>query len=372
MAKIKKYIKKDGSTAYMFNTYVGIDPKTGKTKRTTRRGFKTQKEAKLALARIEVGEDQPQTKTEKLTYEAVYKRWFKNYKETVTEYTAQGAETFFRCHILPLLGDKIIDKITYDDCQSAVITWHKKLQQFYTIKGYASRVFKYARKNKWVSENPFDDVDMPKKHAKKKKESDQFYTKNELNAFLAWAHENLSTSDITAFRVLSFTGLRKGELRALTWSDIDLKSMSIDINKAVKGSEKIGPTKNDASTRVIGIDEETTAILKRWRLEQRKDFLKRGISINRSQFVFTDEENKTFMYRDHLRDMMKKYPEKQIDIHGFRHTHATLLLDAGVNYKDVQARLGHKSADMTMNVYAHPIQNDQQITAKFTQYLNTI
>lgn len=148
--------------------------------------------------------------------------------------------------------------------------------------------------------------------------------------------------------------------------------MSIDINKAVKGSEKIGPTKNDTSTRVIGIDEETTAILKRWRLEQRKDFLKRGISINRSQFVFTDEENKTFMYRDHLRDMMKKYPEKQIDIHGFRHTHATLLLDAGVNYKDVQARLGHKSADMTMNVYAHPIQNDQQITAKFTQYLNTI
>ncbi|EOX2929186.1 Arm DNA-binding domain-containing protein [Enterococcus faecalis] len=49
MATIKKYTKKDGSTAYMFNAYLGIDPLTGKSKRTTRRGFKTQKEANLLL-----------------------------------------------------------------------------------------------------------------------------------------------------------------------------------------------------------------------------------------------------------------------------------------------------------------------------------
>ena len=54
MASIKKYIKKDGSTAYMFNAYLGVDPSTGKSKRTTRRGFRTQKEAKLALSRLEL------------------------------------------------------------------------------------------------------------------------------------------------------------------------------------------------------------------------------------------------------------------------------------------------------------------------------
>ena len=57
MASIKKYTKKDGSTAYMFNAYLGVDPVTGKSRRTTRRGFRTQKEAKLALSRLELEVD---------------------------------------------------------------------------------------------------------------------------------------------------------------------------------------------------------------------------------------------------------------------------------------------------------------------------
>uniref|UniRef100_UPI003AF32049 tyrosine-type recombinase/integrase n=1 Tax=Tetragenococcus halophilus TaxID=51669 RepID=UPI003AF32049 len=57
--------------------------------------------------------------------------------------------------------------------------------------------------------------------------------------------------------------------------------------------------------------------------------------------------------------------------HGFRHTHATLSLESGVNYKDVQRRLGHASSDMTMNVYAHSVGNDKQTSLKFATYLST-
>src|SRR5699024_7667817 len=127
-------------------------------------------------------------------------------------------------------------------------------------------------------------------------------------------------------------------------------------------------TKNTSSERVLSLDPMTVSILKKWKLEQRKEFLKLGITINNDQFIFSDEYNTSCMIRDHLRDMMKKYPGKKITIHGFRHTHATLLLEAGANYKDVQDRLGHSTAEMTINVYAHSVKNDDQLI----RLLNTI
>lgn len=377
MAEIKKYTKKDGSTAYMFNAYLGVNPKTGKPKRTTRRGFSTSKEAKLALARLELGEDEPTPKNEiqkkYTTFKDVYETWYTIYKETVSPYTAECTARYFKNHILPALGNKVIDQITYNDCQLAVIKWAKTQKRFSTYKDYASKVMKYARKNKWINYNPFDDVDMPKKWEENKKETDKFYTKEELNTFLNWAQSNLSYQDFTAFRVLAYSGVRKGELRALLWDDVDFKANTIDINKAIRmkeGKEYVGQTKNDPSMRIIGLDDVTIKILKKWNLEQRKYFLKRGISINKKQYIFSWEDNQTFMPYYRLSNVFKKYPGKKISIHGFRHTHATLSLDAGVKPKDVQARLGHIKSDMTMNVYAHPVENNKEITQKFVDYLN--
>lgn len=377
MAKIKEYTKKDGSTAYMFNAYVGINPETGKAKRTTRRGFKTSKEARLALARLELGVDKPNPKNQiqkkYTTFKDVYEMWFEIYKRTnLSEHTIVGTERFFRLYILPEIGEKVIDTITFNDCQKAVLNWADKTVKVTTIKSYATRVFKYARKNGLIVYNPFEDVEMPEKVKPNKKESEQFYTKKELNDFLSWAENNLLYGDYAAFRLLAFTGLRKGELRALQWNDLNSKTIKLDINKAVKAKrvgEKIGPTKNDASARLIGLDDDTIKVLRKWKLEQQKYFLKRGMSLKENQFIFPDENNTTFMYRDHLRDVMKKYPGKKITIHGFRHTHATLSLDAGIYYKDVQKRLGHRTAEMTMNVYAHAIGDDTKITKTFADYI---
>lgn len=213
---------------------------------------------------------------------------------------------------------------------------------------------------------------MPERSKPIKKETEQFYTKKELNDFLMWCESNLFYGDFAAFRLLAFSGLRKGELRALQWKDFDFKTMQLDVSKAIKvqrEGEKIGPTKNDASTRSISLDEDTTKVLRKWKLEQQKYFLKRGILLKKDQLIFSDEENTTFMYRDHLRDAMKKYPSKKITVHGFRHTHATLSLDAGIHYKDVQKRLGHKTADMTMNVYAHAVGDDTKIVKAFAEYI---
>src|SRR5699024_7106663 len=145
--------------------------------------------------------------------------------------------------------------------------------------------------------------------------SDKFYTKKELLDFLKWAHENLNFMDFTAFYLLAITGLRKGELRALVWNDIDFKTGTLSINKAIKtigNTEKIGVTKNESSIRIISLDEISLSLLTK--LKEKST----------NQLIFTNETNDSFMYRDHLRDMMKKYPNKKITIHGFRHTNATL------------------------------------------------
>ncbi|HIY57994.1 MAG TPA: site-specific integrase [Candidatus Tetragenococcus pullicola] len=372
MANIKKYTKKDGSTAYQFSVYLGVDEKTGKKKRTTRRGFPSKKEAKLALARLELGEDTPESKSYKkyTTFKDVYEMWLPIYSSKVSDATLFNTKNFFKNYILPDFGKMPIRTITLNDCQQAVLRWSEHTVKFKIIKNYTQQVFNYARKNNFIESDPFAEVELPTiKKIGNKKDADKFYTRDELNAFLDWAHARLTFSDFTAFRLMAYTGIRKGELRALTWHDINFKTGTIDINKAIKGNETLGTTKNTSSERVLSLDKETLKVLKKWQLNQRKEFLKRGISVNENQYIFTDEFNQSYMYRDHLRDMMKKYPGKKITIHGFRHTHATLLLNAGANYKEVQSRLGHATADMTMNVYVHSMAKEDKSSKLFANYL---
>ena len=83
MATIKKYTKKDGSTAYMFQMYLGIDPLTGKERRTTKRGFKTQKEAKLAASRLEhqvAKQGVPTQKQKIMTFGEIYDLFIPTYE----------------------------------------------------------------------------------------------------------------------------------------------------------------------------------------------------------------------------------------------------------------------------------------------------
>src|SRR5699024_10407624 len=101
MANIKKYTKKDGSTAYQFSVYLGVDEKTGKKKRTTRRGFRTKKEAKQSLARLELGVDAPKSKNYKkyITFREVYELWWENYTQKgLKPSTVDKTSLYFRVH----------------------------------------------------------------------------------------------------------------------------------------------------------------------------------------------------------------------------------------------------------------------------------
>ncbi len=377
MAIIKSYEKKDGSAAYQFSVYLGVDEETGKKKRTTRRGFKTKKEAKRALARLEAGVDVPQNKTKKqpkyTTFCDVYAIWWETYiQKGLKLSTVARTENYFKCHILPILGDKVITALTPLDCQKAVNGWSKELIDFAPYKAYASQVLRFAKDTlQLIDSNPMDVVEMPRKRKSKKADSDKYYTEAELTAFLTWLKTNRPEKEFVLFRLLAFTGLRKAELCALTWDDIDFVQSTLRVNKALMRVEKVtyvADPKTEKSKRTIAMDAKTLRILKKWKWTQKKDFLREGIIVksDSDQYLFTNQTN-GLLYDSYLRDVIERYPGKQLTPHGFRHTHATLLLNNGVSANDVANRLGHATVKMTLDVYGHASKDDQFIADRFVK-----
>lgn len=164
MAYIKQYEKKNGEKAYWFKYYAGTDPFTKKKHYVTRRGFKTEKEAKLALAKIQLDvEDRGYKKLETNLFEDVYKLWFEQHQNSVREITASRTADLFRLHILPKFGNIPVTKITTLFCQRSLNYWHSYYSKFKTLKSYTQQVLDFAIAMDLISNNPMKNTLMSKK-----------------------------------------------------------------------------------------------------------------------------------------------------------------------------------------------------------------
>ena len=383
MAQIKKYTKKDGSKAYMFNLYLGTDPVTGKQRRTTRRGFRTMAEAKTALSRLELEVMEnglPTSKRKIMTFEEVYKLWFEQHKATVKESSAYIHNTIIKVQVLPYFGTLRVDKIDTVYCQKQVNRIFKTLKNYNSAINLIRRIFDYAKVMKQIKTNPMNDVIIPKKR-KTLDDTDKpvnFYTKEQLRTFLETLKEHAPYQMYVAFRVMAFTGMRKGELAALKWSDVDFENGTISINKTVAfnnaGKFHIQTPKTRKSIRTISIDDTTLNALKTWKNELRKELFKQGQNIDKGDgFIFhTQKGNFIIKYIDKfLPSFLKKYNLPPIKPHGFRHTHASLLFESGASIKEFQDRLGHENIKTTMDIYTHVTKSAREKTAeKFAKYID--
>lgn len=112
-----------------------------------------------------------------------------------------------------------------------------------------------------------------------------------------------------------------------------------------------------------------------WKLEQKTIFLRLGINVKKEeQLVFSNEKNEAY-YIDYLNNFLKKFLKEnnfdKISVHGFRHTHCSLLFESGATIKEVQDRLGHTDIKTTMDIYTHVTEKAKEETAqKFASYIN--
>lgn len=362
---IESYTLKNGQKLYRFKFYVGVDPLTGKEMRTTRSGFKTKKEAELALARIKVEIDKGSFRKKRAeTYQDVYDLWIEHYENKVEESTFVKTIGLFKNHILPAFSKYKIDKINVDVCQQQVDEWAKKLVKFRTVKTYAAKVMDFAIRHGYIQNNPFNLIEMPKgrkkSQADKEEEIENFYTREQLIKFLKCMEQESNYKAFTLFQLLANSGMRRGEALALTWKDVNFKTNEVRINKALsrgKGSKLYVKDTKTGDSRVIKMDPQSMAILSEWKKRQKKEYFAVGINTTQvKQLVFSNENNDFLQLtkpRKWLVHVLNKYNLPKITTHGFRHTHCSLLLQAGIKIKEVQDRLGHSDIQTTMNIYAH-------------------
>jgi integrase len=367
----------------MFKEYLGMNPNTKEPVRVTRRGFKTEKEAKIALARVQIEFEERDwaaelaeiEKEKKYTFEEIYWNWLEEYQTTVKPSSLLKTERLFHNHLIPAFGDKYIDEITPMMAQEQMNEWHKEFVRARMMMNYVGSIFDYAMRLQIVSMNPTKLIRKPVVIQEVKEDEDlNFYDKEELKEFLAMAEKLPNKRAYTYFRLLAFTGMRNGEVLALKWSDVDIVNKTLNINKGVSRKETglyVHTPKTPSSIRRISIDDKTIEIL--------NDFMKETNS-EKDDLIFRNENNKLLtqsksrkwliLTQDKI-DENRKENMKRITIHGFRHTHASLLFEAGASIKDVQVRLGHSDIQTTMDVYTHVSKAaKEQLAEKFNSFID--
>ena len=382
MTNVNKYLDKNGNTRYQFQLYMGIDPQTGNKKRTRRRGFRTKKEATLALSRLTLElESKGSLPTENnILFSEVYSEWYEQYINTVRESTWNRTAGMFNNHILPEFGNKRIRTITIAQCQTALNKWFKAVSRNYKRwYNYVIQIFEFALKRGYIERNIAKLVTMPKKAELSGDRPVNFWSRDELQHFFNCIDSKHELEKYTLFRVLAFTGIRRGECLALTWNDIDFSNSTMRINKTLtqgkNGKQIIQAPKTTHGRRTIDLDPDTLATLKEWRKEQRERYLMLGFNtMQKEQLIFANNKNKFKSLNTPakwLSKVIKEYDLKSITIHGFRHTHASALFSAGASIKEVQTRLGHSDVQTTLNIYTHVTkEQNKEAVQKLANYLN--
>lgn len=185
------------------------------------------------------------------------------------------------------------------------------------------------------------------------------------------------------FNLAVYSGLRKGELLALQWSDIDFKADVVRVSKAVtlaEGKPVVKAPKTRTSHRTVSIPHSVTERLQRLRTEQLKYRLSVGDYWQGNDWVFTQDNGKMMNYStpyQALQDIIRRHnagkePDKQLPLipfHGLRHTSATLLIASKQDMKTVSSRLGHAQTSTTMNIYAHALQESDRKAANALENL---
>lgn len=229
-----------------------------------------------------------------------------------------------------------------------------------------------------LASNPADKAKPPAARAAKSPEIHP-WSGPQLSTFLTWCRER-GAAHATAYHVLAYTGMRRGELLALRWRDLDMDAGRLAVRRSV-GVVKVkgqpsqvleGPTKS-SRPRVIDLDPDTVALLKAWRVERgelalqlaRHDALIFGTL--EGEHLHPERFSARFVEKlDQCRRKVEGEPPPRIRLHDLRHTHASLLLAAGEQVKVVSERLGHASVAITHDIYEHVMPGRQaEAAARF-------
>src|SRR5699024_2728433 len=260
-----------------------------------------------------------------------------------------------------------ITDITHYMYQNLLIDLDKRGYARTTISGVntcANMIFKYAKRNKLIKENPREDAIVPKKKVSIKdleensiKES--YFESEELDKFLNAVLTVGLDLDKEWFFTLAFSGMRPGELVALKKSDLDINKNTIRISKTLYSEnnnmkEYVLDTTKTNRSRIIDMDESIMKMLKQ--LVRSNDLHKikyRTVieDFHDEDFVFQRKIGYAFLTKKRLSKVTKI--EKKWNPHNFRHKHISMMTEAGAELSTIMERVGHIDLNTTFKIYTH-------------------
>jgi integrase len=227
------------------------------------------------------------------------------------------------------------------------------------------RAFEDAVRRRNLAINPVDLADAPSASAAKAPEM-KVWSIEELRAFL----EHVRSDRLQGAYVLAgLTGMRRGEILGLRWSDVNLDQALLDIRQTlivIDYKIRLSEPKTKRSRRTIPVDPATVAALKNWRSVQAHERLAWGPAWTDTGLVFGREDGTQInpqMLSDAFERQTKAAGLPPIRLHDLRHTYATIALDSDMKAWDLSDRLGHSSVAFTLDVYRHAIRSTQQESA---------
>ena len=382
---MRGHIKQRSKGSWTIILNLGRDPATGKRKQQwlTIRGTKKDAETKLAELqhRLDTGS---YIKPDKITLGQFLDRWLKDYAwPSLSAETAQAYDIMARTHLIPALGFIPLQQLTATH-----------IQAYYTEKltsgrrdgqgGLSPRTVRHhhrllhvllesAVKLQLVQRNVSDSVDAPKFRPKEMRT----FSQDDMLTFLESVKQ---TEYYPVFYTALFTGMRRSELLAIRWSDVDLDLGVISINRSLHHladkSFVFQPPKTAKSRRQVPLAPSNSIVLRKHLEGQRIARLLIGQPINDDDLLFCQVNGSPLLphsVSQAWRRLVKKAGFPGIRLHDARHTHATLMLEQGVNWKIISERLGHGSVAMTLDLYAHASPGLQQAAAQgFDKVLDSV
>ena len=338
---------KDNKTGKWFCKFYYTDWQ-GNNRQKWKRGFATKKEA-LAYERDFL---EKQSANPDMTFQNLYELYMEDMTARLKQSTILTKKHICETHILPFFGKKPINEIKASDVrrwQNQLMNSPKGYSKTYlkTINNQLTCMINYTKRFYDLNTNPCGQAGSI---GQAKAEEMDYWTYDEYIAF----REGITDKPLSyiCFQVLYWTGMREGELLALTAADIDLDTKQIDINKTYQrlhGEDIITTPKTRKSKRKVPIPD-----FLRQELQEYMDS-RYMLAPNERLFPIT----KSFLSHEMERGC-KATGVKRIRIHDIRHSHASLLINQGCDALILADRLGHEKVSTTLNTYSHLFPHKQQ------------
>jgi integrase len=372
-----RYARKKGKPTFGYSFFAGRD-KNKKRIQKVKRGFETRDEAEKALRKaIEEHGKAPTTIVNVPTFADFFERW---HRECVARECSP--KTVERTHELGqyairLFGDIALDKLTSQqlathanrlldcggrpttECPNGRPLAPKTVRHILFV---IQACLKQAVDWDMLARNPMARVKKPKLPRRKPKIVDR-------TGFDALLKQTAGTTVYPVIVLAMATGMRRGELLALEWSDLDWENATLDVSKSLEETKQGLRVKSTKSgrTRCFAVPAAVLEVLHEHRLDQDEQRRLYEADYENLNLIFARPEGGYYSpdkLGTRVRAAMNRAGLKNVSLHSLRHSHASELLSKGAPITAVAERLGHANPNITLGIYSHAMPTDNVATAK--------